>query len=215
MDALLVTLNEIKKELSFEGTKEDLIKSGSVLKYCKKKNAIAKINPGDWDKKSRIEYTEFLVSHTRSYLNANPHITSWNEFSRQKDTRRIHKMLHEYGVKGELFPLESLEEVKPKQRSKTSLTMPEFYELCQIQFHFQGSFLSFKRFIQRQYGSFAEYCIMKGYDINSTKWENDETAIRVARKLGSVEKVKEKSASLYKYLNEKDLLEQAFSENAA
>jgi len=211
VDQFIISLLEIKEAIKFEGSIEDLKESGLFVSYCKSKKLIAIVLPNHLNKKDRSEYVEYLVRIAKKYIKENTQVRSWADFQKQKDTRKVHKMLHEYGVTAELFPLECLtEQKKLSSRSKTSLTMPEFYEMCQIQFHFQGSFLSFKKFVQRQYGSFAEYCILKGYDINSSKWESDETAIRVAKKLGSINAVKEKSKSLYKYLVDRKLLEEAF-----
>jgi hypothetical protein len=151
------------------------------------------------------------VAQTRAFLTQHKDVNDWKDFVRMPEVRRIHKMLFEYGIRAEVFPEAPAEKgASIRARSATSLTLPELYEVCQFKLHFSGSFLSFKRLIQRQYGSFAEYCLLKGYDINTTKWESDETAIRVARKIGSMENVKAKSKSLYSYINEKNLEEFIF-----
>ena len=74
----------------------------------------------------------------------------------------------------------------------TRLTLEEFYELCQIQFSYDGLFGAFKKLVSKKYGSFVEYYLERGYDINNTNWENDETALRVVKKIGSTEEVKKK-----------------------
>lgn len=219
MNHLLVPLQEIKRELGFSERIAELKDSPELLRYCLKNRVIAsQVGPEDFTNRrsDRDAYTNLLVELTQNFLEIHPEIQTWQDFSSHKDTKKVHRLLFEFGVRGEVFPFETeSEEKKESSKSKTSLTLPEFYELCQIQFHFGGTFESFKRHIQRQYGSFAEYCISKGYDINSTRWENDETAIRVAQKLGSLEEVLRRSKSLHKYLSDRDLLEAVFKKKAA
>ena len=215
MDNLIIKLSDVKAALQFQGTIEKFKSSKELINYCCKHGFIAIVTPGYLSKELREVYTIHLVELTKSFILRNPAITSRDEFAKRKDTKKVNKLFFEYGVTAEIFPQEIESDTPVEIRSKTSLKMKEFYEVCQIQFHFEGSFLSFKKFIQRQYGSFAEYCIQKGYDINSSKWESDETALRVARKLGSLDAVKAKSKSLYNYLVEHSLLDEAFHTKSA
>lgn len=217
MDKKLKTLKEIKEALAYEGKLSDLKHDEKLLNFCFKHCVIVKLQPSDIKREhQREKYTNFLVALTKEYLKDKPEIASWEDFRRQSDTKRTNSFLHEFGVKGEVFPFGETEvEEKPVSRPKTSLTLQEFYEMCQIQFHYSGTYSAFNRMIARQYGSFAEYCILKGYDINSTKWDSDETALRVAAKLGSLETVKQRSKSLLKYLEENDLVEVAFPKRSA
>jgi hypothetical protein len=216
MDKKLRTIKEIKDALEYEGKVSDLKGDDKLLNFCFKNCVIVKLQPSDLNKDQKEKYTNFLIELTKQYLDGKPEIDSWESFRQQADTKKSHGFLHEFGVKGEVFPFGDAElEQTPISRPKTSLTLQEFYEMCQIQFHYSGSYSAFNRMIGRQYGSFAEYCILKGYDINSTRWESDETALRVAAKLGSLEAVKQRSKSLLKYLEENELLKIAFPKRAS
>jgi hypothetical protein len=216
MDKKLKTLKEIKEALAYEGKLSDLKGDEKLLNFCFKNCVIVKLQPSDLNRDQKEKYTNFLVALTKEYLKDKPEIASWEAFRQQSDTKNTNRFLHEFGVKGEVFPFGETEVKEPPiARPKTSLTLQEFYEMCQIQFHYSGTYSAFNRMIGRQYGSFAEYCILKGYDINSTRWESDETALRVAAKLGSLEAVKQKSKSLLKYLEENDLVKVAFPKQTA
>lgn len=211
MDKKLKTLKEIKEALAYEGKVSELKGDEKLLNFCFKNCVIVRLQPSDLNRNQKEKYTNFLIELTKDYLKNKPEIDSWEAFRQQNDTKKTHRFLHEFGVKGEVFPFREIEgEEKPVARPKTSLTLLEFYEMCQIQFHYSGSFDTFRKMITRQYGSFAEYCILKGYDINSTRWESEETALRVAAKLGSLEAVKTRSRSLLKYLEERNLMEEVF-----
>lgn len=209
MDDKLRSLKEVKEALAYEGSLTQLKSDEKLLNFCFKNCVIVKLSPSSLTPEQREKYTDFLVSLTKEFLEENSEIKDWTDFKQRNDTRKIHKYLYEVGVTGEVLPYEPVTEESLKQdKTKTSLTVEEFYELCQIQFHFNGTLSSFKRILAKEYGSFAEYCILKGYDINKTKWENDETAIRVARQLGSIDEVKIRSKSLFKYLTDKKLFDE-------
>lgn len=215
MDKKLKTLKEIKEALAYEGKASDLKGDERLLNFCFKNCVIVKLRPEDFrNEAQRGRYTDFLVALTKEYIKCKPEIASWDAFRQQSDTKKTHGFLHEFGVAGEIFPFAETEiQETPKSRPKTSLTLQEFYEMCQIQFHYSGTYSAFNRMIGRQYGSFAEYCILKGYDINSTRWESDETALRVAAKLGSLDAVQARSKSLYKYLHDRNLVDLAFAKD--
>lgn len=215
MDSLLKPLKVIKEILDFKGHVQDMTRIDNFHVLCKKhkfipSNLKASMIPAD----NRDAMTDLLVELTHKFVLEN-NIDSWDEFARNPKTRKIAKLLFEFGVRGEVFPLEEEGQIKKEVEEDRRLTFQEFYELYQIKFNFDGPFGSFKKVIEKNYGSFAEYCLLKGYDINNTKWESDETAIRIAQKIGSMEKVKSKSSSLYNYLNEKNLLEMAFGRKAS
>lgn len=214
MDAWLRALRDIKKEIGYVDLIDKLKVDECLLRYCEDAQIIVKnLRPIDFRnrKTERNKYTDHLLRLTQKFLRVHPEIRTWEEFKSHQETKSVWRLLNEFGVRQEIFPSKIGNDEK-EERSKTNLTLSEFYEVCQIHFHFNGTFESFKRSIQRQYGSFAEYCLMKGYDINSTKWENDETAIRVAKKLGSREEVKKQSSSLYKYLTDKKLWEKIWAQ---
>lgn len=211
MDSKLKALKDIKEAIKYEGSVTELKNDDRLLDYCFKNFVIVKLKPGDLSREQREKYIDFLVEMTKDHITSRPEVTTWDDFKKLPDTKKVHGMLHEFGVKGEVFPYEKNKvDTQSPERSKTSLTLDEFYELCQVQFNYNGSLGSFKKFIAKQYGSFAEYCIIKGYDVNNTKWENDETALRVARKLGSRDAIAKRSKSLLKYLEDKELLSEVF-----
>lgn len=210
MDSLLKPLKDIKEIINFKGHVKDMTRIDNFHKLCKKHKIIPNnLKPSMIPAENRNAMTDLLVELTHKFVLENK-IDSWEEFVSSPKTRKIAKLLFEFGVRGEVFPLEEDGLSKKPEEEDRRLTFHEFYELCQIKFNFDGSFGSFKKMIEKKYGSFAEYCLLKGYDINNTKWESDETAIRIAQKIGSMEKVKSKSSSLYNYLNDKNLLKMVF-----
>ncbi|MBS1984819.1 MAG: DUF2779 domain-containing protein [Bdellovibrionales bacterium] len=209
MDSLLRFVRDAQKACMFEGTREEFLRSDAFLRFCKSEGVIVRVRPQDLDPEKRHKFADHLRDLAKQFLTEHPEVKTWSDFASLRETRKAQLLIHEFGVRAELF-----NEVQPEsrqERPRTNLTLPEFYELCQIQFNFDGSFGSFKKHVAKQFGSFAEYCLMKGYDINNTKWESDETAVRVARKLGSIEVVKAKSPTLFTYLSERDLLADAFN----
>lgn len=213
MDDMLKSLKDIKSLIKYQGTIQDMAKLGNFTEVCRKHRIVPKgFKPSMIPKEQRDKFIDYLVEITHKFV-LKSEIDSWEEFARHPKTRVISKILFDFGVRGEVFPLE--EEDKPVATvPEKRLTIHEFYELCQIKFNFDGSLGSFKKMISKRYGSFGEYCLSKGYDINNTKWESDETALRVAQKIGSLEDIKLKSSSLYKYLLEKNLLDKIFDQKA-
>lgn len=207
MDLLLKKVSELKAASGFKGTDEQFRNSEKLVFVCRKLGFISDIKyPTKINKAVRDDYYTHLVALTKKHLFANPEQKSWHKFCSDPANRKIHKILQEFGVRQELFSNDEDAVYNPLQPSSRNITIEELYELCQIQFNFDGSMSSFKRYLQRTYGSFAEYCIDKGYDINSCKWESEETAMRVAFRLGSTEEIKKKSLSLYNFLSTKGLL---------
>jgi len=204
MDELLKTVKEIQGLADFNGSPKEFITSKIFLPFCSKHNLIpSNLKTSDMNKERRNLYIDYLVSLTQTYIE-DKNITSWEEFKAHDDNKKVWKILFNFGVRGELeFDRDKAD--SEQESSLTKLTLEEFYKLYQIQFNYDGSFRSFKKNIVSQYGSFTEYCLKKGHAINNTKWECEETALRVAQKIGSLEKVKEKSPSLYKYLHEKNI----------
>lgn len=211
VDDFIVQASDARSFARFEGTTAEFKLSSMVVDWCIREKKIVRLSPQEMSRKDKDRYTDYLVSLLKSYLKSHSEISSWVDFASRKENIKIQSLFHQFGVRGEVFGFESFKEDDTKtERSKTNLTFEEFYEMCQIQFHYQGSFGSFKKMIARKYGSFAEYCVDRGYDINGTRWDSNETALRVAKKLGSLEAIKLRAVSLYKYLSEKGLLEQAF-----
>jgi hypothetical protein len=209
MDLLLKKVSELKEAAKFKGTEEQFRNSEKMVTLCRKLGVIAEIrDPSKVGHDYRDDYYTHLISLTKKHLFANPEQKSWSKFCSDPANRKIHKILQEFGVRQELFTDDDEAVYNPLQPSSRNITIEELYELCQIQFNFDGSMSSFKRYLQRTYGSFAEYCIDKGYDINSCKWESEETALRVAFRLGSVDEIKKRSSSLYNFLESKNLLKQ-------
>lgn len=209
MDLLLKKVSELKEAAKFKGTEDQFRSSEKLVLTCRKLGAIAEIrDPSKIHRDVREDYYIHLVALTKKHLFANPEQKSWTKFCSDPANRKIHKILQEFGVRQELFANDEEAVYSPLAPSSRNITIEELYELCQIQFNFDGSMSSFKRYLQRTYGSFAEYCIEKGYDINSCKWESEETAMRVALRLGDIDEIKKKSSSLYNFLESKNLLKQ-------
>lgn len=213
MDDLLKSLKEIKAFIKYQGSIQELAAHDALTEICRKHKIVpGSIKTSMIPKDHRDKFTDYLVEITHKFVLKNE-IDSWEEFVRHPKTRRIAKILFDFGVRGEVFPLEEEDKLVPSVVDKR-LTINELYELCQIKFNFDGSLGSFKKMISKRYGSFGEYCLERGYDINNTKWESDETALRVAKKIGSLEKIKIKSSSLYKYLLDNNLLDKIFDQRA-
>lgn len=218
MDSLIKSVKELKELAKYSGTLSDFKHSKELVLCCRKHGFIADIrNPSDICKSAQDDYYTHLCALAKKYLFEHRDLKFWDKFAASSDNRKSHKILHEFGVaRGSgIFSEEAEDKYDPAESNTKKITLEELYDVYQIKYNFDGSFLSFKRQLQKTYGSYAEFCLVKGLDINTTKWESDETAIRVARKLGSVEKVKEKSPSLLKYLEDKKLLKEAFSDGAA
>ncbi len=207
MDKLLKTLKEIKDIMNFRGTINELSSLEDFTNRCKKLNLIpSNIRLTHIPREMRDDFINYLVEMTHQFVLKNK-IDSWKEFERHPGCIRISSLLFQFGVRGVIFPLEFENDIVVNHiEENKKITLREFYQLYQIQFNYDGSFGSFKKFVEKKYGSFAEYCLLKGYDINNTKWESEETAIRVAQKIGTPNQVKLKSTSLYKYLEERNLL---------
>ena len=217
MDNLIVLAKDAKDSSGYVGSTDEFKHSAEVVSWCVENRRIIRLSPQEMTGAEKNRYTDFLVSLMREYLIAHPKVTTWSEFASLPENNKTQALFHQFGVRGEVFGVESFQddEAPRAERSRKNLTFMEFYELCQIQFHYEGSFGSFKKLIARKYGSFAEYCILRGYDINGTKWENDETAIRVAQKLGSLTEIKNRAGSLYKYLHDHRLLSTVFNKKAS
>lgn len=218
MDSLIRSVAELKELAGYKGSLSQFKSSRELVLCCRKNNVIADIRkPSDICKSAFDDYYTHLCALTKKHLFEHRDLKYWEKFASSPNNRKTHKILHEFGVaRGSgIFSEEQEDKYDPLESNTTKITLEELYDVYQIKFNFDGSFLSFKKQIQRTYGSYAEFCLAKGLDINNTKWESDETAIRVARKLGSANVVKEKCPSLLKYLEDKKLLKEAFSEGAA
>ncbi|MGE3759147.1 MAG: hypothetical protein AB7H97_15395 [Pseudobdellovibrionaceae bacterium] len=218
MDSLIRSVSELKEMSGYRGNVTQFRSSKELITYCRANGLIADIKkPSDICNSAFDEYYTHLCALAKKYLFEHRHLKHWDKFAASAKNRKAHKILHEFGVaRGSgIFSDEPEDKYDPVETTTKKITLEELYDVYQIKFNFDGSFLSFKKQIQRTYGSYAEFCLAKGLDINNTKWESDETAIRVARKLGSAAVVKEKCPSLLKYLEEKKLFKEAFSEGAA
>ena len=217
MDHLIISLTEAKTCSGFDGKTAEFKKSRELVEFCIKNNKIVdSVHPSEMNDGLFNFYFNHLLNMTRTIVS---HLTDFNGIDDLKNRpafRKSFKILWEFGVIGEIrnHSEGSSKLFEDQKRSATSITIKELYEVALVQLSFSGSELAFKKQVQRLYGSFAEYCIEKGYDINTTKWESNETALRVAKKIGSIEAVKNKSKSLYKYLLENNLTGEAFDEAA-
>lgn len=218
MDSLIRSITELKEMAGYKGSLAQFKNSKELVFVCRKFGVVADIkNPADICKSSFDDYYTHLCSLAKKYLFEHRELKYWGKFATSQNNRKIHKIFHEFGVaRGSgIFSEEPEDKYDPVESNTKRITLEELYDVYQIKYNFDGSFLSFKKQIQKTYGSYAEFCLAKGLDINTTKWESDETAIRVARKLGSLSAIKEKCPSLMKYLEDKKLVREVFKESVA
>ncbi len=220
LDSCLKNLIEVKREMNFKGSNKELLVSIELIDYCVNHKLILKnASKSDFNKKMYEEkYYPHLLRLGWEFLLSKEHLSNADELMRQPGCRKAGKVLWNHGVFGDLreqftaYQRDKSEKFKAKHRP--SLTLSQLYEICQIYHGFEGSESSFRRHIQRTYGSFAEYCLQKGYDINASKWEDPEAALRVAKKFESFEALKYGCPSLLKFLQDKDLLRMVFPDVA-
>lgn len=208
MDSLIKELKDLKTMCNYEGSIADFKSSDELVDICIKSKSIAKsVKSQQLKKKRRDDYFKHLCELTTLYLSSRPHIETWDEFCSINTNKSTSKLLFDYGVRGQLFQSDGYLKEKPENKpSETRVTIDELYDMCKIRFNFKGTKGAFKKHIQNEYGSYAEYCLQMGYDINATKWEDPQAALRCANKIGNIEDVKKKSPSLYNYLSEKGLM---------
>ena len=200
MDQFLISLDEIAKSIPFSSGRDKLKKSEDLIDFCIKYKKVAKIStPQQIPKKNRGRYLTHLVSLVENFLDKNQDILSWEKFKNHPENGKIHSILFKFGVPGEIDFEKRKDPTGPIKIGTKNLTITEFYEMVKIRFNFQGTESAFKRHIQKIYGSFSEYCIEKGYDINTHRWESKETALRCAKKLGSLRAIRKRSRSLYDF----------------
>ena len=205
MESLLECLSEIKRKVNFKGSNTDFKKSKELLDYCIERKVIVGVSsPSQLNLEYYHDYLDHLKGLTEEYLKSRPHIKDRHELISQPEVGgKVAKILHEFGVLGELF--RSSEE-KHEADIEGAVTLRHIWELVRVHMGFNGSEASFKRWMQREWGSVAEFCLEQGLAINATHWDSPETAIRVARKIGTPSEIKKKSPALYKYLNKNELL---------
>ena len=201
MQNQLVELAEAKTACGFKGSQAEFKKSKELIDYCIKNRKIVRVtSPTQLNLEHFHEYHKHLLKLARAFVREKK-LRTWDELQNHAETTKVAKILHEFGVRSELFQNEVDEEVEDP-----GVTLTQIWEAAKVHYGFKGSEGSFKRWLQERYGSVAEYCLAKGLPINATKWESHETAIRVAKKLGSLNEIRAKSKSLYKYLDSEDLI---------
>jgi hypothetical protein len=212
MDSKIKDLKVLKIARGHAGTLKDFKGSLEMVEICEQMQAIAKSVLHGAIKREPVglkdRYTNHLCRLATAFLKENPSVRSWDDFRALSCSRQSWKVLWDFGVKSAVFDaVESAAENTEKRPTRTRVTVEEVYELCRIRFNYSGSLTAFRRQITEHYGSFAEYCLQKGYDLNQTKWEDKATAMRCARKIGTAEAIKSRSVTLFNYLNENRLLE--------
>lgn len=218
MDELIRSIKELKELSSYGGSLSQFKSSKELVDVCRRHGVVADIkDPAIICKAAFDEYFTHLCALTKKYLFEHRDLKVWSKFASQPDCRKIQKIFHEIGIarSSGLFTDDVEAEYDPLIPDSKRVTLEELYEVYRIKFNFNGSLQSFKRQITRVYGSYAEYCLTKGYDINTTRWDSEETALRVARKLGNFDEIQRKSPSLMKYLEDHKLLKKVFDEGAA
>ncbi len=215
MDSLIVSVQDLKEKAGFKGSLKQFKSSKDLVTFCRKTGVIADIrDPADICKSALDDYFTHLCALTKQYLFDNKELKAWEKFASRPENRKVHKILHEFGVRGELFSEASEEVYDPITPNPTRITIEDLHEIYQIKFNYEGSLQTFKKQIWRMYGSYAEFCLEKGYDINNVRWEPD-FAIRVANKIGSKEKIQKKCPTLWKYIEENKLENSLFKKEVA
>ncbi len=218
MDHLLRSVKELKELSFYRGSLKQFKSAKDLVEVCRRHGVIADIkDPADICKSVYEDYFTHLCALTKVFLFQHRELKVWKHFASHPECKKIQKIFHEIGMarSSGLFTDDVEAQYDPLIPDSKRVTLEELYEVYRIKFNFNGSLQSFKRQITRTYGSYAEYCMAKGYDINTTKWDFEETALRVAKKLGSLEEIQRKSPSLLKYLEDRKLTKKAFDEGAA
>jgi hypothetical protein len=218
MDSMLKTLTEVRRAMGFKGTNGELLISEELIYFCVENQIILKsVKSKDMDSVLYEEkYYPFLLNSAWKQLASLKHLDDADQLRSEPGYQKVAKVLWDHGVFGDLrerfkkYREDENASIKVKQQPK--ITLAEVHLNCQIYHGYTGSYSAFMKHIQRTYGSFAEYCLQKGYDINTTKWGDKDTALRVARKIGSEVEIKHQSPSLYKFLIENGLLENLFND---
>ncbi|MFN7455467.1 MAG: hypothetical protein ACK5RO_12505 [Pseudobdellovibrionaceae bacterium] len=218
MDQLIRSVKDLKQLSSYSGTLTQFKSSKELVDTCRRHGLRADVkDPSSICKKSFDDYFTHLTALTKVFLFAHRDLKVWSKFASHPECRKVSKIFHEIGIarSSGLFTDEEDVAYDPLIPDSKRVTLEQLYEVYKIKRNYSGTLMAFKRQITRMYGSYAEYCLNKGYDINTTKWDSEDTAIRVARKLGSIEEIQRKSSSLLKYLEEKKLLKKVFEDGAA
>jgi uncharacterized tellurite resistance protein B-like protein len=203
MNGLLIELKEALKKSGFTGTQAEFKKSKELISFCKSEGKIVKVtSPTQLNLDYFQDYHDHLLGLAKEFVKSEG-INTWDDLAQHPEMGQVTKILHEFGVRAELFDGSQEEDAE----EQASFTLTDLWELAKVHYGFKGSETSFKNWLQEHYGSVAEYCLAKGLPINATKWESHDTAIRVASKLGSINEIKNQSRSLYKYLEAEGLVE--------
>ena len=203
MDSYLIELKDALEQSGFNGTQSKFKKSRELIDFCIEEKKVVRVtSPQQLNMEFFFDYHKHLLNLARKFIKNNG-IDSWEDLMARQDMSKSSKILHEFGIRAELFdPIE--EEVEEAEENKISMT--EIFDLAYVHLGFSGSETALKNRIQKDFGSVAEFCLEKGLPINATKWEDEQVAVRVAKKLGSLEVIRSKSKSLIKFLKSNDLL---------
>lgn len=203
MNKYLIELKDAKKEAGFNGSLAEFKKSKELVHFCIQNEKIVRVtSPTQLNLDFFHEYHAHLLKIARAFVRSEK-IESWASLETHPEMGKVAKILHDFGVRAELF------EALPPNEEETEdsgVTLSDLWELAKIHYGFKGSEPSFKNWLQEHYGSVAEYCLAKKLPINATKWESQSTALRVAKKLGSINNIKIRSKSLFRYLESENLL---------
>ena len=208
MDEFLIDAKELMIKCNYHGKLAHFKCSQELIDSCKKYKVIVRnIHPNHLNN-FKESYFNYLKELALEYLRKNRNIKSWESFKAISANAKVSKIFFEYGIKAEVF--DKIVSYKIRLgiiESPNKITLEELFEITTIKYNYTGSLTSFRRYIEENYGSYAEYCLDKGYDINQTKWESNEAALRCAKKIGSIDAIKIKSSSLFKYLCDNNLLD--------
>src|SRR5438552_48196 len=141
MDELLTFARDAKESCGFEGSAAEFKRSPALIDWCIEHHRIIRLSPQELSREGKERYTDYLVELIREYLKAHPEMKNWSAFASRPENRKVQALFQQFGVRGEVFGIESFQEEELEQpaRPQTNLTIEEFYEMCQIQFHYEGS----------------------------------------------------------------------------
>jgi hypothetical protein len=204
-----ISLTEALKRSGYDGRKNDFLGSGQFLIWCRTNVVLIRLIPGQLRKEHRIDYIQYLDQMIRSSFGDFSQFDDWNHFATQENNVNIANLVQEFGLRSTFFKETQGSNTRidySKETSDKRITIQEVYEAACVKLGYNGTLGSFKTYISHHYGSFAEYCVGKGYDVNECKWQNKKTAMRVAKMFSGKKEIQARAPGLYAYLKRQHLL---------
>ncbi len=124
MDSLIRTVQELKEIAGYKGSPSQFRTSTELVTLCRKKGLIADVrDPADICKSAAGDYYTHLVALTKQYLFEHKEMKVWGKFAANPGNRKAQKILHEFGVRGELFSDNPEDEYDPVAPSASKITL--------------------------------------------------------------------------------------------